>query len=144
MQQMIFVTLVMNSSFDQYRYIFITLSSTILIFLVCCHHHSKRCRPNWPIWCRNSLSTNNNNWTMCVFYLPNQYRSCARTGDRNGIIETSRKIAEVVKNIKAETKKLGDSCRDPQLRDKFDLIWSVCLKKCFILFICIVFLLLQL
>jgi len=49
--------------------------------------------------------------------LMHKLAQCARTGDRNGIIETSRKIAEVVKAIKLQTKTLGDTCRDPRLKD---------------------------
>lgn len=70
---------------------------------------------------------------------------CARKGDRNGIIETSKvcergdahcvvatrrlalrvafviartqKIAEVIKKIREQTKALGESCRDAQLKE---------------------------
>jgi len=42
---------------------------------------------------------------------------CARTGDRAGIISTSKQIADIIKKIQAFAKPYGDSCKDPKLAD---------------------------
>eukprot|EP01108_Squamamoeba_japonica_P006774 TRINITY_DN5550_c0_g1_i1.p2 TRINITY_DN5550_c0_g1~~TRINITY_DN5550_c0_g1_i1.p2 ORF type:complete len:141 (+),score=80.59 TRINITY_DN5550_c0_g1_i1:284-706(+) len=59
---------------------------------------------------------------------------CARKGDAQGIIATTRQIADVVKTIKAECKSLAANCRDPKLKDSITSAsnamgnWSMQLK----------------